>query len=491
MNWVAGHGLTYNPSEVVHGFTSPLNVLLLSLFYKLFGAHDPLGAIYGYRAASVFVLGLTGMLIVRLFQLNGEKSALWPLLAVAFFSLDFKVMLFSINGQEPAFTVFFLALGMVAILESKKTTQFRLLALAIAGLQWNRPEGFIYATGLLAGGMFCSEPEKRKANFWLYVRASLTAVVLYLPWIIFTTLYYGSPVPNTIYAKASAGSLDLIAEKIPLALLHVGACALTPPYCIGSSGVSIIFTMVLGAFSLVCLLAIFALPFSHFKNRLGSISAAGAFATFFYLSLVAATSRNYPWAWPFPWYYPPLSFCIIVGLSSGLPFFIKWNAPPGGLRVLLRCVIFYTVAMTAFYFRGCYLIRNTQEGIDNGVRKQVGLWLRDHVLPGQTVYCECIGYIGFYSRALILDYPGLTSRKSVALKRAGKLDFYGLLKELQPDWLALRETEALQADQTGLLGNYKLMERFFIPEDLVNRNGLGPNNFDGRFIVYKRAFKLQ
>ena len=46
------------------------------------------------------------------------------------------------------------------------------------------------------------EAERTKSYKPLATTAIVTAL-LYLPWLLFTTLYYGSPIPNTILAKSA------------------------------------------------------------------------------------------------------------------------------------------------------------------------------------------------------------------------------------------------------------------------------------------------
>jgi hypothetical protein len=189
------------------------------------------------------------------------------------------------------------------------------------------------------------------------------------------------------------------------------------------------------------------------------MGAAGSLLVFSYLCLVSATSHNYPWRWPFPWYYPPLSFCMAIALSASL----AWWAQVKKFTVPMILATALILANLAIFARDCRKIHDIQQGIELSVRKEIGLWLHDEVRPGETVFCECIGYIGFYSRATILDYPGLTSRRTAELRRAQKLDFFGTLAALQTDWLVLRRIEAAKAEERGLLQDYRHVRDFDLP----------------------------
>ena len=95
----------------------------------------------------------------------------------------------------------------------------------------------------------------------------------------------------------------------------------------------------------------------------------------------------------------------------------------------------------------------------------MGLWLRDHVRPGDRVFLETIGYIGYASGARLDDYPGLTSPEIVAARRRG-LGFYDLIAERLPAWVVLRDAEAagMAATRPDLLARYALVRRFDDPE---------------------------
>src|SRR6185312_4860456 len=56
--------------------------------------------------------------------------------------------------------------------------------------------------------------------------------------------------------------------------------------------------------------------------------------------------------------------------------------------------------------------------IENGLRRQIGLWLRDHAkTPQDTVMLEPLGYIGYFSGLKMLDYPGLASKEMVEVRK--------------------------------------------------------------------------
>ncbi len=77
------------------------------------------------------------------------------------------------------------------------------------------------------------------------------------------------------------------------------------------------------------------------------------------------------------------------------------------------------------------------------MRKAIGRYLAQHKKPGDAIVCEPLGFIGYYSRMPVYDFPGLASPEVTAFIKthpdARKLD--RVIEALRPEWIALRETE--------------------------------------------------
>ena len=111
---------------------------------------------------------------------------------------------------------------------------------------------------------------------------------------------------------------------------------------------------------------------------------------------------------------------LIIG---GLLCYLSFRTPRWLLKTgLTTAAVGFLAAMFGMQ---TYQIRTQQTIIENGVRTKVGLWLRDHVSPGETVYVECLGYIGYFSNCHMLDYPGLATPKVAAAHRraSGRRNF--------------------------------------------------------------------
>jgi hypothetical protein len=147
----------------------------------------------------------------------------------------------------------------------------------------------------------------------------------------------------------------------------------------------------------------------------------------------------------FPWYFIPccvtgaivLSRVIGRSLGSGRAKGPGWILAMAALAVL-------TLALGYQMDNSIPLLRIRQDLVENGTRRNVGMWLRNHIRPGDTVFLEPIGYIGYYSRAHILDYPGLVAPSVVRARRETQGGFFACIGVLKPNWIVLRPRELLQ-----------------------------------------------
>jgi len=481
-NLANGYGLVFEHGQVLHTFTSPLNVLVPAFFSWLTGNDDMV--LWLYRVLGAVLLGASAVCVLRVVRAQGY--ALWvAVCALLWLAIDGKIIDFTINGQEAGFMVFFLALTLLALVEQRTL----LLGVAWAGLMWSRPDSFVYigALGLGYGWMRLLQQQDTWQGLVLrYVKAALVAALLYAPWLLWTTWYYGTPVPHTVVAKGLDGHLSVtgLLQSLLLfpwtSLVQVTALnyAFMPSYFVMGGWPDALALLARG-------LAWFAamawlLPrVSPFVRMLSLVT----FLTGFYLEHVA----------PFyPWYYPPLGFFSILTLSALLQQ--CWQALPSwqrGLRWVSASIVaiwlLVTVAMA-------WQVRVQQTVIEEGLRKPLGLWLREQAgNERQTVFVECLGYIGFYSGLKMYDYPGMSSPEMVAARRVVGEDWVQLIRYLQPDWLVFRLREAqlvYQVDPALLEQVYQEAAVFDRSRELQRYAflpGRGYLEYDQAFVVFRKV----
>lgn len=499
-NLALGNGLVFTIGERLHTFTSPFNTLAPALISYLTGNVSDAIVIWGYRILCCFLFACSIILLTRF---SKESGCDFPakLTMMCLFAVDARIIDFTINGQETAFMVFFMYLSIYFMIVPSRRPALS-LGLAWAGVMFTRPDGFIYF-GSLSIGFLLFNPvtavsTKRSDMIRLLCRAGVVALFAYLPWTIFTWVYYGTPIPHTIIAKGLNQSLDMTLSKLarfPLAIFSDVTSDFTSltdvfmPSYFSDGGWSILLARTSKVLALVAAIY-WCAPWG---NRHGRAVSFAIFTVHVYLSCISAYIA--------PWYIP-----IVTALSIFVLGVVLQQLHQAVDHYALRAKIVLRGALIAFsgiLITGSilmtvavgYQLRIRQSIIEGGNRKSIGLWLKGNSSKGDTVFLECLGYIGYFSQLKMYDYPGLASTEVVATrKRLGTNDFSKLIQEMTPDWLVLRENElnAIRSDQVSgrVLSERYEVKRVFDVSEAVNSYSFLPGReyllYDSRFTVYKR-----
>ena len=503
-NLATGHGLTFTVGERVHSFTSPLGVLLPALASLLTGNTSDAAALWIFRLMGAAALAGVVLILRQTLRRLALGGIVIGLMAAAVLS-DAKILDFTINGMETPFLLLLLAWVLWALF-TQPQRQWLHLGLAWAGLQWVRPDAFVYI-GALAVGVLLFRPTVsswRERFCWLreFTRAGFLAFAGYAPWLIWAWTYYGTPVPHTIIAKgmfapkASLGVLFAALKNFPAKIIadhSILAGTFMPAYSVGTGWPAVADQASCGL-ALVAI-SLWFLPRVRWEARVASLAASvGQFYLHTFVSF------------PVPWYLPAVTLLALVALV--LVWGQLWQSPKpkanasagfqfrrallaGGAGLLLIC-------MTSISVGAAYQLRWQQKLIEEGQRRVMGEWLRASASSSRdTVFLEPLGYIGFYSGLKMYDYPGLCSPEVVAARRRATSPSYPycwseLIMDLQPDWLVLRrhEAETIQARDPEVLQRFYEMARVFDvrPEVEAIRHlpGRGYLLNDAYFEIYHR-----
>ncbi|MFH1269870.1 MAG: hypothetical protein ABIH75_02275 [Candidatus Omnitrophota bacterium] len=437
-NLAEGKGAVYNPNERVYGFTSPLEMFLLSSCYLITGKNSYLPSLWLYRVICIAAFIASGILLLLSISDKNKKTSPAAYFLAAFYILETKSIAFSVNGMETAFTLLFLSLFI--FLACKDLSKNWIAAgVSWAGLLLARPDGCIYIICLSLGYLIFSRLPK-KQTFIALLKAGSICTLLYLPWMLWAWNYYGSPIPNTIQAKSR-----LIMLRPPLSIYN---CIFGPVYVyFGGWPFWInIFTSCLGLFTGLY----WTVPS---KDKLGRTLSFSFFLLYFYYLFLPR----------YPWYYPAATIISLVVLSKAISIVKDSNkiAAIAVFTIILSGMI-YIFASTAWQ------LRIQQKEIENGNRKQIGLWLKENVRPNESVYLEPLGYIGYFSGSKMIDYPGLISGKVVRLLHENKgFNFHTILPEIKPDWVILRPRERdAMSELDYFKKNYKYIKTFDVTDNL-------------------------
>lgn len=201
-NFIHGYGMAYNVGERVQTFTHPMWFLLQSvinfIFLKLPG--NPLGggqAYYLNVCLSIFV----SLAAVFFFSFKIASSTRNAILGLTIFSVSKAFLDFSTSGLENPLSHLMLVFFIWFLFAGDKTDSTFLFTLALfAGLgALNRLDTILFYTPTLALA-FWKSANKPKAVAEIGI-----GLFPIIAWEIFSIFYYGTPFPNTAFAKIGTG----------------------------------------------------------------------------------------------------------------------------------------------------------------------------------------------------------------------------------------------------------------------------------------------
>ena len=451
-NLVAGLGLTHHPGEpVTHGFTSALSVLV------------PLVGEAVVQGSGIFVLRLVSLAasvlaLVFAYRIAGRlKLGRWPtVLVLAYLALDQNQIFYGMAGMETQLAVAILLWSIDTVMAGRIIASGVSFGLALLV----RPDFLIWDA---VAGLDLLARFRSKA-----LKAAVVAFAVVAPWLIFTTLYYGSPIPQTIIAKsgrfvtpppAGVDVIGLVGWVVQSIAERVSALTLTfaPFYedTLTTSaplplGLALFVTILMWMLVIKGVIATWRIPGLARRGRVRAAvrAVSGAAPAGRLLRLVRAAAHGGA--------HPPRRGGHRVPAA----------AAPVGSRAAIAVVLAIAFAMHLPFSLG--LERKLQADIEVGVRQKVGERLAVLVPPGQTLATESAGYYEYYSNVFMLDYPGLVSKRALAIMQSLPPEKRGLLEFLnaaQADWMALRvgEWKGLQKVYPQSAALYEVVEEIDAP----------------------------
>ena len=461
-NIASGKGFVYNQGEKVLGTSTPLYTLLLALLVKLGMPILPCARIINIGADCV--TGVLIFLMLRRFKLGVAT------LASLFYVLFPRVMVWSIAGMETSLYVLFIA----ASLYSYHKEHFGLTSLFVGLTFLTRVDGIILGLAILIHFI------------WRYKRFPTGMVLgflaMVLPWIIFSLLYFGSPIPNSVPGKRA---------------LYSGIIWETPKWRIFWE-----FLFLKTQIGWPLLVLSFAGVYRVLSRaKFYTIIVLWTFLYFLFFFLAETKIHM--------WYYVPfyLGYLILVALGMDLVFEkakglwrVQIDLPQhkikrfSGLNVFkISLLSFFIIFGGLIYLqqmkRTFILVAADQITLED-IHKDIGLWLLEHTQPDDTICAEDIGYMGYYSGRYILDQDGLVSPQSIPFnKNRDRLGFvtkyrpaYFLIGLAGPYFSQVIENEWLKQ-------NYRMQATFGTQNLKPERAKINLGNFDFHvctYNIYKR-----
>jgi hypothetical protein len=440
-NIAAGLGFVYNSGEAVLGATTPLYTLLLALF-AFVGAPVP-------TVSLVIGLLCSGLIAVTLFtfgkQLGFGAFAILPAALYAFWPNAINV---DISGMESALFSL-LVISFFYFVSSGKYTN---AAFASGAATITRPEGLLCVALLFVFFLLI----KRKQ----FLRELLIIAAIVLPWVIFATFYFDSPIPNSVSAKLA---------------LYLG-------YDTGTlfSRIGALFALQ-SAFGWLALVgAVWGLVYLLARSFWGYLEAL--YILFFALALGLSHTKI------FYWYKAPLNPLLVLLISAGawgayqlLSLFFRSRRAVMALGIVLVVALIPALGAQLERVRQFQLTQSESYQLQH---RRAGEYLATNAGAEQLLVAEDIGHLGYLYRGRVIDRDGLVSPEAIEFNR--NLDYSGFLqKQLEEHpghWLfiAMNAPSTVEILSSGILERgYTLDESFasFGSQDyLLYRSDSAANN---------------
>lgn len=189
-NLANGVGFVFNPGERVLGTTTPAYAMLLALASSLSGYQNfPVLAVGVNTLFNTLAFALAARLTARL---SGSR---WAGLGAGWLlALEGRLLDFATGGMESSFYVATILATWLLWVNGR--TRWAALMAGLAVLI--RPDGLLLA-GVVGAGLLW--PVITQPRRWPWAEAALMAAVV-LPWVGFALAYFGTPIPQSVSAKA-------------------------------------------------------------------------------------------------------------------------------------------------------------------------------------------------------------------------------------------------------------------------------------------------
>ncbi|MHA2428681.1 MAG: hypothetical protein ACXADB_11725 [Candidatus Hermodarchaeia archaeon] len=418
VNLANGDGFVYNIGEDVLSTTSPLFSLLLALFRAISISIPETAILIG-----VVSLTLGGLCLWNLGQVWGKKGISW--IGILVYPI-FPLLLQTLGSETPLFLLFSMS---AYYFHSQKRHSLSFTFGAFALL--TRPEG-----ALVIGILLIAHVLDRKA----FPRIPLLITLLTsLPWLIFATLNFGSPIPVTLAAKQHQGLLTISERFLPrlLTLANWG-------YVQRWSYWVILLMALIGFLRIRAqekdILYFLLWPILH-SLSLGILGVSGFF-----------------------WYYAPLVPGLLVITGSGIEYSASFFHAIFKKKEIRSSILSAFIAVILFIPSLSHAI-TTKQNPDKrlAIYRAIGEWIETNTESDDEIGTLEVGIIGYYSNRRMIDFSGVI-QPEIAEQLTPNSNYQEVaewaIKKYKPDYVILSAVWASQLMQNTALSGCQVDEIF-------------------------------
>lgn len=416
-NIAHGAGFVYNAQERILSTTTPLFTLLLASL-------DPIGVDLPHVAKFISALSLAagGIFLWHLSTRCETPIAGW--LGLLLYPTSW-LLLATIGSEMPLYLAFCLgAFSFYSVQEYNRSALFAALATL------TRPDGILVPIAL----GFDYLRHARRSPPW---KAVLLYAALALPWFAFAQIYFGSPIPATLFTKYRQGLLEI---SQPFASRFVDLAVASLDHWHHQLGAA---------------LALLGLVFIVRRSR--------AWAPFFTWMALYFIAYSVSGVSGYLWYYAPLVVGFLASMGLGITALqngwaslgTRFSASPSW-RALSNAPIAALLLIPVL--PGHMLDLRThwlKQGPRFTVYRAAGEWLNSNTPNDASIGTLEAGIIGYYSQRIMIDFAGLL-QPDVAAQLARETTYdqaaYWAAEHYRPDYLVLQsglfpKLENLYVDQ--------------------------------------------
>jgi hypothetical protein len=424
-NIASGLGFVYNAGEKVLGTTTPLYTLILVPFAWI---RIPLDSAAVFLAIGADLL--TCFLVYRLIARRFDRPT--ALLGAFIYATLYPAAAGCGYGMETQI-FHLLVLGTIEYADAGRRN---VAAALVGGAAITRPEG--YLAGAILGIALLIEWRERNRDISYRRRTGfpwqppVVFLLVIAPWIIFATAYFGTPVPNSVLAKAQQPDVGL-GEWARFFLLR---------------NPLVILLWVMSAIGTL----------SAYARRSFAALVVAAWAALYVLFFAFARP-------PFMgvWYFPPVAFALAILSGIGVVEILRRFVGRPERAALIAGLAW--AALSAYAIPHSIATVRWSKVIADHVYRPMSEWVGKTTAPGDLIDTCDIGYVGFLTNRKILDHSALVSPEVMKFYRERSGDRnrdVALVMEKLPEVVIIQMIEDTyrRFTENGLLEAYTLAARF-------------------------------